>query len=124
MLTFSTMLENVQQERNPTNSVICFILLRHVIVVQTSSSAVIASTYTVATESETDESDDGARGFLLSAYFSNSSPLGPRLVQPIQSSVDKKNQLDVTFCFLYFCFNSCSTCFGQPCAHHQELTTA
>ena len=20
--------------------------------------------------------------------------------------------------------NSCSTCFGQPCAHHQELTTA
>jgi len=19
---------------------------------------------------------------------------------------------------------SCSTCFGQPCAHHQELTTA
>ena len=39
-------------------------------------------------------------------------------------SVDKKNQLDVTFCILYFSSDSCSTCFGQPCAHHQELTTA
>jgi len=39
-------------------------------------------------------------------------------------SVDKKNLLDVTFCILYFSSNSCSTCFGQPCAHHQELTTA
>ena len=39
-------------------------------------------------------------------------------------SVDKKNQLDVTFCILYFSSNSCSTCFGQQCAHHQELTTA
>ena len=39
-------------------------------------------------------------------------------------SEDKKNQLDVTFCFLYLSSNSCSTCFGQPCAHHQELTTA
>ena len=29
-------------------------------------------------------------------------------------SVDKKNQLDVTFCILYFSSNSCSTCFGQP----------
>ena len=38
--------------------------------------------------------------------------------------VDKENQLDVTFCILYFSSNSCSTCFGQPCAHHQELTTA
>ena len=39
-------------------------------------------------------------------------------------NVDKKNQIDVTFCILYFSSNSCSTCFGQPCAHHQELTTA
>ena len=39
-------------------------------------------------------------------------------------SVGKKNQLDVTFCILYFSSNSCSTCFGQPCAHHQEPTTA
>ena len=39
-------------------------------------------------------------------------------------SVDKKNQLDVTFCIFYFSYKSCSTCFGQPCAHHQELTTA
>ena len=31
------------------------------------------------------------------------------------------HQLDVTFCILYFSSNSCSTCFGQPCAHHQEL---
>ena len=39
-------------------------------------------------------------------------------------NVNKKNQLDVTFCILYFSSNSCSTCFGQPCAYHQELTTA
>ena len=39
-------------------------------------------------------------------------------------SVDKKNQLEVTFCILYLSSNSCSTCFGQPCAHHDELTTA
>jgi len=39
-------------------------------------------------------------------------------------NVDNKNQLDVTFCIIYFSSNSCSTCFGQPCAHHQELTTA
>ena len=41
-----------------------------------------------------------------------------------RNSVWIKNQLDVTFCILYFYSNSCSTCFGQPCAHHQELTTA
>ena len=39
-------------------------------------------------------------------------------------SVGKKNQLDVTFCILYFSSNGCSTCFEQPRAHHQELTTA
>jgi hypothetical protein len=42
----------------------------------------------------------------------------------INLRVDKKNQLDVTFCILYFSSNSCSTCFGEPCAHRQELTTA
>ena len=26
------------------------------------------------------------------------------------------------FCILYFSSNSCPTCFGQPCAHHQENT--
>ena len=31
-------------------------------------------------------------------------------------SVDKKNQLDVTFFILCFSSNSCSTCFGKPCA--------
>ena len=46
------------------------------------------------------------------------------ILNQIKISVDKKNQLDVTFCILYFSSNSCSTCFGQPCAHHQELTTA
>jgi hypothetical protein len=45
-------------------------------------------------------------------------------VQLTSLSVDKKNRLDVTFCILYFSSNSCSTCFGQPCVHHQELTTA
>jgi hypothetical protein len=46
------------------------------------------------------------------------------LKELIKTSVDKKNQLGVTFCILYFSSNSWSTCFGQPCAHHQELTTA
>jgi hypothetical protein len=41
--------------------------------------------------------------------------------QPSNKSVDKKNQLDVTFCILYFSSNGCSTCFGQPFAHQQEL---
>jgi len=40
------------------------------------------------------------------------------------TSLSKKNQLDVTYCILYFSSNSCSTCFGQPCTHHQEMTTA
>ena len=35
-----------------------------------------------------------------------------------------KRSTHVAFCILYFSSNSCSTCFGQPCAHHQELTTA
>ena len=37
--------------------------------------------------------------------------------------VDKKPSR-YHFCVtLYFSFTSCSTCFGQPCAHLQELTT-
>ena len=53
------------------------------------------------------------------------SPKNAKLsVNIVLFSVDKKNQLDVTFCILYFSSNSCSTCFGQPCAHHQKLTTA
>ena len=59
--------------------------------------------------------------------------LYPRTVQPVASRYDifesirpcglvYRYQLsgDVTFCILYFSSNSCSTCFGQPCAHHQE----
>ena len=45
-------------------------------------------------------------------------------IMKFKFSVDKNNQIDVTFCILYFSSNSCSTCFGQPCAHYQELTTA
>ena len=52
------------------------------------------------------------RGFIILAYTNNGF------------SVDKKNQLDVTFCILYFSSYSSSTCFGQPCAHYQDLTTA
>ena len=44
----------------------------------------------------------------------------PRL--PV-NSVYKKDQLDDNFVFFISSSNSCSTCFGQPCAHHQELTT-
>ena len=29
----------------------------------------------------------------------------------------------MSLCILYFSSNSCWTCFGQPCVHHQELTT-
>ena len=47
-----------------------------------------------------------------------------RVWSNFKTSADKKNQLDFTFCILYFSSNSCSTCFGQPCTHHQELTTA
>ena len=51
-------------------------------------------------------------------------PLRPSNGNTFEFSVDKKNQLDVSFCILYLSSNICSTCFGQPCAHHQELTTA
>jgi len=42
----------------------------------------------------------------------------------LQGGCQDRLVVDVTFCILYFSSNSCSTCFGQPCAHHQELTTA
>ena len=35
--------------------------------------------------------------------------------------VEKKNQLDVTECFI--ALTICSTCFGHFYAHHQELET-
>jgi len=35
--------------------------------------------------------------------------------------VEKKNQLDVAECFIALII--CSTCFGNFCAHHQELET-
>ena len=42
-----------------------------------------------------------------------------------RNSVWIRNQLDVTFYVIfYFSFTNCSTSFGQPCAHLQELTTA
>jgi len=34
-----------------------------------------------------------------------------------------RDQLDVTSYYIYFSFIGCSTCFGPPCAHLQELTT-
>ena len=51
-------------------------------------------------------------------------PMSAAIWTEVGIGVDKKNQLDVTFCILYFSSNSCSTCFGHPCAHHQKLTTA
>ena len=59
-----------------------------------------------------------------SQSFSSVGTSTNRSTNPEHYSVDKKNQLDVTFCILYFSSNRCSICFGQPCAHHQELTTA
>ena len=61
--------------------------------------------------------------YLISVQYIPTVPLTYGSTQT-NISVDKKNQLDVTFCILYLSSNSCSTCFGQPCAHHQELTTA
>ena len=58
------------------------------------------------------------------AFFLDNKKLSMFLCIKPALSVDKKNQLDITFCILYFSSNSCSTCFGQPCAHHQQLTTA
>ena len=58
---------------------------------------------------------------VTSSHSNKNIPL-PNTLLP--NNQDKKNQLDVTFFILYFSSNSCSTCFGQPCAHHQELTTA
>ena len=57
-------------------------------------------------------------------FFSSTRYISYLFLKLIEGSVDRKNQLDVTFCIFYFSSNSCSTCFGQPCAHHQELTTA
>jgi len=37
--------------------------------------------------------------------------------------VDKKNQIDVTFCILYFFFNSCSTCFDGRTTCQPVLAT-
>ena len=51
-------------------------------------------------------------------------PLTEDRTNVTDTSVEKKNQLDVSFCILYFSSNSCSTCFEQPCANHQQLTTA
>ena len=52
--------------------------------------------------------------------------LSPRvgIVPWLQEGCQVRLAVDVTFCILYFSFTSCSTCFGQPCAHLQELTTA
>ena len=65
------------------------------------------------------------RGMIYSGLFTAHTEHRVIIVTVIiYISVDKKSQLDVTFCILYFSSNSCSTCFGQPCAYHQELTTA
>jgi len=40
---------------------------------------------------------------------------------PIYICVEKKNQLDVTECFIALII--CSTCFRHFYAHHQELDT-
>ena len=45
-------------------------------------------------------------------------------VKHTRSSVDKKPTGCHVCVILYFSFTSCSTCFGQPCAHLQGLTTA
>ena len=42
----------------------------------------------------------------------------------LQEGCQDRLAVDVTFRIIYFSSNICSTCFGQPCAHHQQLTTA
>ena len=41
----------------------------------------------------------------------------------IQVQCGIRNQLDVTQYYIYYSFISCSTFFGPPCAHLQELKT-
>jgi len=52
----------------------------------------------------------------VSTYFSRT----PHCKISLKFSVDKKNQLDVTFCILYFSSNSCSTCLirTHPRTHY------
>ena len=53
-------------------------------------------------------------------------PQHPVCKNELDSECGISNQLDVTQYYIYFflfLLISCSTCFGPPCAHLQELTT-
>ena len=96
---------------------VCFIILRHLVLVL--FTFYIHGVLKLKNNSGSKRLRNVARG------SQKCKMVGPRAGETrIKLCVDKKNQLDVTFCILYFSSNSCSTCFGQPCAHHQELTTA
>jgi len=57
-------------------------------------------------------------------WHSSVTSVSKLLLKTVEFSVDKK-PTRCHFCvILYFSFTSWSTCFGQPCAHLQELTNA
>jgi len=60
--------------------------------------------------------EQGARSYVLPMFRVIETYTAARIWKCTVNGrcVDKKNQLDVTFCILYFSSNSCSTCFGQP----------
>ena len=67
--------------------------------------------------SSTSENEDAVQ----TTYTSKSSDVW---LTVHRNSVWIKNQLDVVFVFFISLLIVGSTCFGQPCAHHQELTAA
>ena len=54
--------------------------------------------------------------------FSEVTLCGKHWSTKFQSQCGIRNQLDITQYYVYFSFISCTTCFGLPCAHPQELT--
>ena len=55
----------------------------------------------------------GVKGRLLLSGLLLTIPLLLGCHRQLLLVVDKKNQLDVTFCILNFSSSSCSTCFGH-----------
>jgi hypothetical protein len=60
-------------------------------------------------------------GWVGIAFYKQTCHLDVCLSVPRRKCVEKKNQLDITECFIALMI--CSTCFGHFYAHHQELET-
>ena len=60
---------------------------------------------------------------ITAAYSENGTKQKNRSCGHNEMWIRKTNYMSLFVSFISLT-NSCSTCFGQPCAHHQELTTA